>query len=395
MSNTRTVRIGATITLAMMVGTMLPYAVAVLAPLITRDLGISAADIGMFGTTTMLVATFAAPRAGLAVDRLGPRATINVLHGAFAVAAVTLAVSNGTAALLVGALVAGISLCLTNPVTNQVIVTQVRPGLRGVLTGIKQAGGQLSAMTAGLALPMLAGWWGWRTALLAFVVFAAAGIASTVTVPRLPRVPSSGAKPATASLSEGAERELRQLRLFGFLVAAGTGPMLYFLPLFVVDQFEASASLAGSTAAVGATIGTVARLSWGPITERLRRPVIALTIIGCASTVGMVLLAGATFVGLSLVWPAVVIIGASGLAFTTPAMLAIMRTVGPESTGAASGRFARSTYAGGVISPITFGWIIDATGSYRSAWIIAACLLAASAIVTLPRGKQADYLPER
>ena len=56
-------------------------------------------------------------------------------------------------------------------------------------------------------------------------------------------------------------------------------------------------------------------------------------------------------------------------------MLAIIRVVGSDRAGHSSGAVMRGLYAGGVISPIVSGCLIDLTGSYASAWCLSLAAL--------------------
>src|SRR5699024_189298 len=82
----------------------------------------------------------------------------------------------GTAwALAMAMVVAGFAMALGNPLTNRLIATNVAAPHRGLFTGIKQAGVPSVLFLAGLALPALALYIGWRGALLASLLVVAAG----------------------------------------------------------------------------------------------------------------------------------------------------------------------------------------------------------------------------
>jgi len=239
---------------------------------------------------------------------------------------------------------------------------------------------------------------GWRNAMAVFAGLAVFGLVIAVKMPgRREEASSSGAEGSKqdVALVSSTERFLKRLTVHGFLVAASTGLVQYFLPLFVRDEFGASPALGGAVAALAASVGAVARLAWGPPTGRARDVRVPSGYLALGAALGFLALAASTFVGLWLVWPAVILVGATGLAYTTPAMVAIMRTVGPLYGGTAAGRYMRGVYLGGVASPIGFGWLIEVTGGYTLAWVVAAVMaIAAAATMRTTLGAPALFVTE-
>lgn len=377
-------KVSLAVSFATITATTIPYAIAVLAPILTVELGLTTTDIGFIGSLTLLVATATTSRAGVLVDGIGTRSMMAVLYVAYAAAVLVLASADSLAALLVGAVVAGLSMSVSIPVTNLTVTARVRPERWAIVIGTKQAGGQLSNVLVGIAVPTIATAWGWRTALASLFLLAPIGLLSILSLtPDAPRSARDRTSIAPGEMTGATRRAIRRLQFFGLAIGSGMGALLYFLPIYVVQQFTVTATYAGAVVATGAAVGTVARLLWGPAAGAFRDPQVALALIAWSAALAMGFLAFAGRVGIGLVWLAVVILGATGLAFITPAMLAILRLAGPGSTGAESGRFMRGVYAGGVISPLLFGWIIDMTRSYASAWGASAAVLAlAAAIVT-------------
>ncbi len=379
-------KVGIAVSLAMITATTIPYAIAVLAPLLVLELGLTTTEIGVFGSLTLLVATAFASAAGKLVDNIGARTMMAVLHITYAVALLVLASAHSLVGLLIGAVAAGLSMSLSNPVTNLTVSSRIRPERWGIVIGTKQAGGQLSNVLAGLALPIIASIWGWRAALVSFCLLAPIGLLSTFSLTPDSRRPARGsATVVPVEMAESTRRAIRRLQIFGLATGSGMGAFLYFLPIYVVQEFAVTPAYAGTVAATGAAVGTIARFLWGPAAGAFRNPQFALTLISWCAASAMLFLALASQIGISIVWLAVILLGASGLAFVTPAMLAILHLAGPESTGVESGRFMRSVYAGGVISPLLFGWVIDVTNSYAIAWGLSTLLLVLAAAVATPR----------
>lgn len=378
--------------LAMVSATMVPYAVAILTPDLIDEFELTATDIGLFGSVALLSAAVHAAAAGTLADRLREESMVRMLHLLYGGSVLVIATARSYGMILVGAVIAGMSLGLTNPATNRLITAKVATERWGLVTGIKQSGGQLSNVVAGLTLPVLILAAGWRVALLALAVIVPVGLLSTLRLP----VPSNVPAPTEAGAadpeqvptgSDAADRRLRRLRIVGLIAGSANGSVMYFLPLFVVVEFDTSVAVAGSITAAGAAAATASRFALGPVAARFADPTRPLAAILWLAVAAIVLLMLSPAVGLWLGWVASVLLGISALSFITPAMLAIMRLSPGRSTGLESGRFMRAVYTGGVVSPPIFGQLVDRFTDFRLGWTFSLILVAAAATLTTWPGR--------
>jgi nitrate/nitrite transporter NarK len=365
--------------LAMAVGSLLLYALSVIAPFIVDDLRLSRFEVGALGTLLMLTASIIAVRGGTLVDALGGRRVLILLLVCHVAATFVISAAPSFAAVALGSSVAGIVLALSNPVTNQLISIHVSGAVQGWIVGLKQSGVQASAVLCGTILPTIASIWSWRVAI---GTLAAVGpITAMLAMATVPHDPPSTRPLKSKSVARPPASEfVQRLAVYGFLMSAGTVQVVLFLPLFVFEQFSTSPQVAGFSAALLGITGTVARVAWGPLAVRWPEVSGPLVILGSGACLAIVMFLGSMFVGVWLVWPAVVLFGATGMAWNTPAMLAIIRDVATERTGRSSGLVMRGVYGGGVASPLIFGWLIDQFQSYTSAWLLSAALLGAAAL---------------
>ncbi|WP_167762136.1 MFS transporter, partial [Blastococcus sp. CT_GayMR20] len=134
--------------------------------------------------------------------------------------------------------------------------------------------------------------------------------------------------------------------------------------------------------AVMGAVGLVARVAWGRLFERVRRPELLLAFLPVVATgaVGVLATAG---VGQApeLVWVAVVLHGASAVAANAVLMLAVVATSDPGVLGAATGLVATGQFAGFALGPIAFGAMVDGFGAYGPGWLAVGALYLLAAVV--------------
>ena len=125
---------------AMGTGTFLIVVASVMAAELMAAFDISRAQVGLLVTAFGVVGGLLSPLLGRVTDRIGAVAATRgvLLAGALAMTAVALAPSYPV--LVAAALGTGFANGWSNPATNLLIVDNVAPGQRGVVTGIKQSG---------------------------------------------------------------------------------------------------------------------------------------------------------------------------------------------------------------------------------------------------------------
>jgi nitrate/nitrite transporter NarK len=231
--------------------------------------------------------------------------------------------------------------------------------------GVKQMGVTAGGMVAAAILPASIVRHGWSPTLIATAaVVMVLGIAGAFAY----RSVTGGSRPhhrPTADRPEGVTRRLLSLgAVVGMLVAAQHAVATY-LTLFVVDERGASVAAAAAATHPATQSGTVARLGWGYVSDRLpggRLPTIAL--VGTTSVVGLV---GLAVVGDSLPWPALLVLVAL-LGVSTHGGNAVYQTAFAEEdearAGRASGIGMTLGFAGAIVMPPAFGAAVDAIGSY-------------------------------
>jgi MFS family permease len=157
-----------------------------------------------------------------------------------------------------------------------------------------------------------------------------------------------------------------------------------YLPLYGYEELGLPVVTAGSVAGVVGGMGLATRIAWGYVSGRVgspRWPLVGLALAAAAGTSGFYLAGRLSSV--PVLWTGALVFGATGVAINVVLMVAVLRLAPQRAIGRASGILAFGMYLGFVIGPISFGGLIDVTGSYGSGWLAAAAAYVAAAALFL------------
>lgn len=381
----------AALAVAMGTGTFPGFAFGVLAPFLVTEMGLSRVELGLLTTVFFSVGGVGSLSAGSAVDRFGARRVMVTAFVVVAGALVAMAAAPTYPWLLVAAAAAGLSLATGNPSTNKAISERLRPGQRGLITGVKQAGVQVGAFLTGATLAPAAAVWGWRPALLASTLVPVAGVGlALAAVPR--------DRPQRVRREGGPRPPLRpvvrDLAIYAFLMGGAVAAINAYLPLYAVERLSMSVPLAGAVAATIGLVGVVSRVAWGWGSERLPTYTMPLMVLAFGATVSIAAILLAPAVGAWALWPAAVVFGATAVTWNAVGMLALLVEVEAADAGRASGIVLFGFYTGFVGSPLVFGAFVDATGSYVPAWATVFLVLALAGALVLFRHRSPHRSPQ-
>jgi MFS family permease len=374
--------------------TLFLYAIAVLAPWLTTEFGLSRLQLGAIPTVVFSFGAVTSLLTGHLVDRHGPRRAMGWLFALNAAAFLALALARSSVWLFTAALLGGVGTALGNPATNQIISTTVTHARRGLLVGVKQSGVPSAGVLAGAAMPPIAMVSGWRAAAAAGFVFTAAGSVAAL------QLPPSQAKVRHSEDSAPAghpvwSRSVLSLTAYVFLIGSGISAVQTYVVLYGVEAVGLHETAAGWGAALLGALGIVSRVAAAPLAQRVRHPRVPLIVVAAGSAISTLLLAlGPASPGLFFVGAAG--IGLTALAGNSVAHLAIVTRLPTAVAGRSSGGVQTGYYAGFILFPLIFGATVDVTGSYSLGWILVggwflgAVLLAAIAFRSDEVGSSAD-----
>jgi len=371
--------LGAVTAATMATSTFAIIVASVLAAQLIDEFEISRAQVGLLGLANGIAGALASPLFGRVTDRLGSYRSV---VGALAMGTVTLtawAISPSYPLLVGAALLTGLSNAWGNPSTNALIVDTLPPGGRGVVTGIKQSGVQIGTFLGGLLLPVFAGWWSWRVAIVIFLAMPIGGLVGMIGRPETG--PHHQRRPRN---TERLPASVRWVAGYGFISGLATSAILGFLPLFANEDLGWSESAGGALVALVGLAGIFARVLWPRFSERTIGHGRTLRILAIMSTFTALLLA-MTSLGVLGGWavlPAALLLGGGAIAWNAVGMLAVMDFSPEGAVGKGTGFVLLGFLLGLAAGPPLMGLSVDQLGSYTPGWIAAAVLLGVSAIIS-------------
>jgi MFS family permease len=371
------------ITLSHVIGAGGQYGINTLAPFYQDDLHLSRAEIGLFFTAFYLGMAALSFVAGWLADRLGVRSTTLGGHLALGLctAAAALAPSFGWAFVIF--LFAGLGYSFLNPASTKGVMEWFQREERATAMGIKQtgvpAGGVLTAIVAP-SLVLIVGWRG------SFVGLGIINLIFGLIFWFLWREPAGGASYSRAanisSPPEAAVLRVSSLLCLSFgtaLLLIGQMALITYVPLYLKEIRGFSAYWASQALALTQAGGMVGRVGWGVVSDRLFHGArkIVLLWIGFFS-VGLTFALGA-LPGTTSLWiilPLIFLAGVCMVGYQGVSYALIAEIAGRAKTGAALGIVITFNSVGTIIGTPLFGYIVDVTGSYSTAWeALAAAIL--------------------
>ena len=382
---------------------------AIIAGELTRDLGLSAADLGLLTSAYLLAfAAFQIPL-GLLLDRFGPRRVQACLLFVAAVGAITFSLAESKGALFIGRALIGLGVA-GGLMASLKAITQWFPRERWPLVnGCFLAVGGFGAMAATTPVELLLNYTSWR-GVFAGLSAATVGVAAAILV-LVPERATGTRRPGLADQVRGFRRIYRD-RVFWRLAPVSVACMatnLSILGLWIGPWLRDVAGLPGAAVAdtlfATAAAMTVGFIAVGMIADLLGRLGVRLTRVMGAGIV-FFLLAQVAIVfeaDRTRLWPWLMF----GLManFTTLAYAHLSRHFPIEYVGRASTGLNVMVFSGAFAAQYAMGAIIDmwpalpqggyADGAYQAAFGVFLALEVATFIWFLLAGARRQRAPAR
>lgn len=339
--------------------------------------------------------------AGWITDNLGVRNTIVyslIVSGIFVA---LLGLIGGYSGAVLFTLLVGLGYGMSNPPTTKGIMILVEERNRGLAMSAKQTGVPIAGGLAAAALPPLALLLSWRASLMiAGIVIGFMGLLSLFCFrqeqgsSRLARGRSSG--PFRTDWGKiYRNRNVIFLSIGGalcglFQTCLFTYTILYLRDARKMDWVQAAFCL--TLMNVGGILG---RVFWGVVSDRLFKGSRKIVLLFIASLVFFISL----LLGLNLRLPPLMLIfilfvlGASAIGWNGVYHALIGKISGKEMAGRATGLIVAIVFIGGVVGPLLFGKIVDASGSYDTAWLFLSAVMAC-AVIAYSLIREKDLLPK-
>ncbi|HYG91281.1 MAG TPA: MFS transporter [Azospirillum sp.] len=384
----------AEVTSVQTLATLSVLTLATVAPLAAASLGVGAEAVGYQVSLIYAAAALVSAFAGVVVRRWGA--------GTASVAAMTLGFV-GCLGLTAGALwvaalaslLLGVGYGLVNPASSHLLNRFTPAARRNLVFSLKQTGVPLAGVLAGLLLPSIGQFAGWRAAAIAVAALFALTLAVFAPGRRRWDDDRSPGLRLRGSLLEGPQlvwrvRALRGYALMAFCFAALQLSLMTFTVTMLVHDLGWGIVAAGGAVAVVQAVGAAGRIVWGALADRLRSGTAVLAGIGALSAA-----AALTAAALTPGWPmeAVVavlaVFGAASIGWNGVFLAEVARVAPPGAVGAATGGALMFTFAGVVVGPALFATVFDRLGSYGSTFALMAVFPLVGAIAVLRTGRGA------
>jgi MFS transporter, ACS family, glucarate transporter len=348
-------------------------AFAPLIPTFVGDLGLSYTAAGTIQTAYFWTYTVAQVPVGVVADRWGSRRVMVVSMAVLAAGALAFAMSRTYSQSIAARMLVGLGAAAVWVPGMRLITEWFPAGERGRATGLMSAGGGFGGTLGLVLVPWAASAWGWRLAYGALTVPALAVLAAIALT-----LTASGEGAGGGARTHGALRRVLRTRALWPLNAAvlcsygGYFSFVTFLPSFLVRRMALGETQAGLVTAL-ITAGTI--VSWplaGALSDRLgrRKPIyLASQVMSVATCVVFALLVphGGAALASVVALTAGLLIGGMILPF-----VAVVEMFPSELAATAAGVTNCACFVGGMVLPIILGRVVDVTGSFAAAFLVAA-----------------------
>jgi MFS family permease len=351
-----------------------------LAPLLKGDIHIDNSQLGFLVSAMYFAMVVVSVPSGLLVDKYGARIMLMLSVSLVGTATLLLSLSSNYSILFVVAALGGAGYGMINQITTKGLMYWFEPSKRATIMGIKQTGVTVGGSLIGLYIPFCTGIMGWKKAvlLLSFAIL----LMPLLSLFFYREKPESlvGAQSPAAGPAKGREG-LRALLVKPLVVALTLLFALYascqacvmaFLVVYAEEAHRLSHVIAGSLLTVALVAGTVSRIVFGLVSDRLLRgdrvvPMAMLALVGVVGTFSLTLVKGSPPLWVLYVISA--LLGMALMGWNALAITLVAEIAGHGLVGSTMGIVFTIAWCGMVIAPPVFGSIVDRSG-YDSGWLV-------------------------
>jgi MFS family permease len=371
-------RVVALLTLAAFINYVDRGNLAIAGPLIRDQLGLSNTQLGLLLSAFFWSYAPGQLPAGWLAERLDARWVLAAGVGVWGVATALTGLASGFIMLLVLRVMLGVGESVMYPASFKILAREVPEGQRGRANGFLAAGQNSGPAFGTLVCGLLIAWLGWR------IVFVGLGCVSLLWLWPWLRTPRSGIQQRLSGVPDGPpmlsilrSRELWGSCLGGFCLSYSLYLVLSWLPVYLVkargfsvaEMAQIGAGVYILSAITSVLTGSVSDrwLKAGAGSNRVRKTALLAGFAGLTACMSMGALAG----------PLESLAGMAGcgvfLGILVPSYFATAQTLaGPDATARWFGVQNFIGNIGGITAPAITGVVVDRTGSFSTAFLIAA-----------------------
>ena len=381
------------LTIAQLVMSMGAYIWGPLAPVLRDEFNLSRVQIGTITSALYFASVVIAIPSGIAVDKLGARIMLIISLIVMGIPFTIMALAKGYLFFIVFAAISGLGYGVINQASSKGIMYWFSAKRRATAMGIKQTGVTLGGAIIAVLLPALTIAYSWRLGVLVVgILMLAMAFLSFIFYKEHSVLSSEGVSSNVSAASKKGQKGsllkvmsnpiLLILCLIAPLMAFGQTGIASFLMLYLEEDLNFSVGLAGGCLTVAMVAGTVGRIGWGIISDRLFAgdriiPMVILSVIAFIGALGTAFLSKSSPIWLPFFWS--ILMGGTFIGWNAVLMTLAAELAGTELAGSIMGILITIAWIGIILGPPVFGYIADSSGYYWS-WLLIAVLALLSAI---------------
>lgn len=375
------------------------------APFIKDDLGLSNTQLGLALSAFAIPYAFFQIFGGMLGDRFGPRKVLGVVGLMWGIATIATGFVSGLASLFAARLALGFGEGASFPTATHAMAKWLPPERRAFGQGITHSFSRLGNAIAPLLIAALIAWWGWRESFwivgavsLIWVFFWVRYFRDNpkdhpkMTQKELDELPAY----QTADASSTKDpidwplllRRVLPVTLIDFCYGWSLWVYLTWIPSFFADQYHLELAKFALFTTLVLIAGVVGDTAGGLISDKLmqrtgnlrfaRRSVLVVGLLGSfAFVVPTLMVKQITVVTVCLA------LAFFFLELCNSVLWSIPMDIAPRHAGTAGGLMNTGFGVAGILSPFTFGLLLDVTGHWLVPFGLSAALLFVGAMLAL------------
>ncbi len=368
--------------------------IALLLPIIRKDLGLSFTQGGSLAAATTLVYALMQIPAGYLSDRFSPKRLFCIGIFGSTILALTFGLATSYHQALVNQTLSGFFRALLFTPGMALLTGWFPPNRRATATGLYLIGGASGSVIFNLVGPLLVAGFGWR---FSFVSIASVGIVAILFLMRFGKDP-----PTLAERQKG--NILEPLRLFRHKIMWVCGGIqfvrfgvvqgiTYWLPSLLVNEKGLSLQLAGFIVAIQVILLSPSNILGGYISDRLRNPILvigtSLAVLGI--TTGLMVTARSMIFLVVLIFINAVFLQM----YFGPLFSVAVEILGVRKAGISVGFSNCFANIGAFSATFLLGALKDTTGAFKPGFltICGACFVGLGLTFVLARMRNTTDLP--
>ncbi|MFC1929603.1 MFS transporter [Chloroflexota bacterium] len=368
-----------------------------LAPFFKESLNLSNTQVGALVSATGIAQIPSLLAAGWLVDHIGAHRVLAM--GTFVTSLSILALFFAPSYQVMFAIlvISGLGCGCIFPSIVKSIISWFPMRERATALGLNQTAINVAGITGATLLPTVAITLGWRYGFL-FLGCGALAICLCVVIfyrsspqeelpiaaGNTPNEASTKSSTAQPAINLFKSRDIWMVILTGFFLTTVEFSAIAYLVLYLNEVLLFSAVIAGGLLAMTEAAGAVAKPASGLATDRLfgGRPKIIFLIMSVTTTIIFFTLGIGGHQVRWLIYPVLIILGMVAIGWGGLWATMLGELGGKTSVGMISGTGAAANIMGLMGGPVLFGYIVDSTDSFQTAWLVMA-LISILSVVSL------------